>query len=273
MRLLRSHLTVAILIVGMSAVSSFSSPVPASKKKAKTTITAKTVPTSSRTKSKKPQKEQPKQVRNTHQTPVLKTPTSGRNVAAEVSSPTQTVLVTSSRKGKKGFAASTTQVVEAPIARVTVPPVSQPKTLAPATPISTPVTTTGSDSRNYSPARTAESDNQPSAPLPVSPPPNQPDRVDVIEYRDASRSTSGASSASPPANRIFGISSRRVDVDIDTPRVIQIQKALKDKGFYSLEPTGVYDEDTINAMKAFQQSEHIDVTGYPTAHALKRLGL
>ena len=56
-------------------------------------------------------------------------------------------------------------------------------------------------------------------------------------------------------------------------RVIQIQKALKDRGFFSSEPTGIYDDETIDGMKAFQAKERIDVTGYPTAHALKRLGL
>jgi len=279
MRLLRSHLAVAILIIGMSAVSASSSPIPAAKKKAKPTTSSKAIQTSSRSKSKKPQKEEPKQARNSRQTRGAKPLTATKNVAAESKNSTLTVVDASSRKGKKGFAGSTTQASEAPSARVVPPPVYQQKTVIPATPISTPVTSPGPgpgpsvDSRSSPPTRTVDSDNQPSAPLPVAPTSSQPDRVEVIEYRDASRSASGVSSAPPPANRIFGISSRRVDVDIDTPRVFQIQKALKDKGFYSFEPTGVYDEDTLNAMKAFQQSEHIDVTGYPTAHALKRLGL
>jgi len=101
---------------------------------------------------------------------------------------------------------------------------------------------------------------------------DQPDRINVIEFKDSQRAAGTSPPPSPPS-RVFGISSRRIEVDIDTPRVIQIQKALKDKGFYTLEPTGIYDEDTLNAMKAFQLSEKIDVTGYPTAHALKRLGL
>ena len=55
-------------------------------------------------------------------------------------------------------------------------------------------------------------------------------------------------------------------------RVIQIQKALKERGFFSSEPTGIYDDETIDGMKAFQAKERIDVTGYPTAHALRGWG-
>jgi hypothetical protein len=37
--------------------------------------------------------------------------------------------------------------------------------------------------------------------------------------------------------------------------------------------TGEYDDATIEAMRRFQTQQKIPVTGYPTAHALKRLGL
>lgn len=289
MRLLRSHLTVAILIIGMSALPAFGSPAPASKKKAKSTTSSKGTQTSSRTKSKKPQKEQPKQARNSRQTPGLKTPTTSKSVEAEPQSPTQTVLANSSRKGKKGFSSGSQVNYEA--ATRTTPQTSLQKTAAVATPTplsisktsagstafptQAPKPETNSGSQPVAQGGNVNDDAQPSVPLPAAPASNQPDKIDVIEYRDAQRNASGPRSTSSPSppGRIFGISNRRIDVDIDTPRIIQIQKALKDKGFYSLEPTGIYDEDTINAMKAFQQSEHIDVTGYPTAHALKRLGL
>ncbi|MGE0883605.1 MAG: peptidoglycan-binding protein [Blastocatellales bacterium] len=62
-------------------------------------------------------------------------------------------------------------------------------------------------------------------------------------------------------------------VNIDSMRVIQIQQALTSQGFYSGETTGVYDQNTIEAMRRFQASNKIAATGYPTAHALKRLGL
>jgi peptidoglycan hydrolase-like protein with peptidoglycan-binding domain len=56
-------------------------------------------------------------------------------------------------------------------------------------------------------------------------------------------------------------------------RALQIQQALKRRGFYTAEMTGEYDEATVEAMRRFQTQEKIRATGYPTAHALKRLGL
>ncbi len=55
--------------------------------------------------------------------------------------------------------------------------------------------------------------------------------------------------------------------------MLQIQQALAQRGFYGGEMTGVYDEATVEAMRRFQASQKVAVTGYPTAHALKRLGL
>jgi hypothetical protein len=66
---------------------------------------------------------------------------------------------------------------------------------------------------------------------------------------------------------------RRKGLSIDQSRVIQIQQALNQRGFYFAELSGVYDESTIDAMRRFQTSEKIPATGFPTAHALKRLGL
>jgi peptidoglycan hydrolase-like protein with peptidoglycan-binding domain len=45
------------------------------------------------------------------------------------------------------------------------------------------------------------------------------------------------------------------------------------RGFFNSETTGVYDQATIDAMRRFQANQKIPITGYPTAHALKRLGL
>ncbi|MGH9937640.1 MAG: peptidoglycan-binding domain-containing protein [Blastocatellia bacterium] len=70
-----------------------------------------------------------------------------------------------------------------------------------------------------------------------------------------------------------GSRGRRKGVNIDEARALQIQQALTQRGFYSGEMTGVYDQATIAAMRRFQASQKIPVTGYPTAHALKRLGL
>jgi peptidoglycan hydrolase-like protein with peptidoglycan-binding domain len=56
-------------------------------------------------------------------------------------------------------------------------------------------------------------------------------------------------------------------------RVMEIQLALKERKFLAGQPTGVYDAQTVSAMKAFQTAHQIEATGYPTARALHRLGL
>lgn len=112
--------------------------------------------------------------------------------------------------------------------------------------------------------------------------PTVPDHIEVVEYgstnsadlskwlnpplpRNQTSSNSGETDVVTPT--------RGKKVNIDSERVIQIQQALSKRGFYSGETTGVYDETTVDAMRRFQISGKIAVTGYPTAHSLKRLGL
>jgi Putative peptidoglycan binding domain len=121
-----------------------------------------------------------------------------------------------------------------------------------------------------------------SEPLPIAAyqaAPTYPDSIEVIEYGSSDSAdlrrllnmpntsiTSSASTdlAAPP---------KRVNVRMDASRVFEIQQALADKGFYQGEMTGVYDDTTVDAMRRFQLKENISATGYPTAHALRRLGL
>jgi len=115
---------------------------------------------------------------------------------------------------------------------------------------------------------------------PVANPPVVPDHIEVLEYG----STSSAELSrwlNPPQSRSQADANVAANstitpsrkVNIDSMRVIQIQQALTNKGFYSGETNGVYDQETIEAMRQFQASHKIAATGYPTAHALKRLGL
>ncbi|MGH9768281.1 MAG: peptidoglycan-binding domain-containing protein [Blastocatellia bacterium] len=112
--------------------------------------------------------------------------------------------------------------------------------------------------------------------------PIAPDRIEVIESGEASspdlarhlnpplpRSQSSQSASDPD----LSVPTRRKSVNIDESRVLQIQQALNNRGFYTGEITGVYDQATIEAMRRFQANQKIPATGYPTAHALKRLGL
>jgi hypothetical protein len=112
--------------------------------------------------------------------------------------------------------------------------------------------------------------------------PIAPDRIEVIENGENS-SPDLSRNLNPPPPRFQApqtvtepdqsASKRLKKVKIDGSRAIQIQQALKQRGFYNGELTGVYDNDTIESMRRFQISERINATGYPTAHALKRLGL
>jgi hypothetical protein len=109
--------------------------------------------------------------------------------------------------------------------------------------------------------------------------PIAPDRIEVIESGSApSPDLARYLSLPPPSPRPPQDPSeidptRRKPLKIDGSRALQIQQALKKRGFYTGELTGVYDEATVEAMRRFQTQEKILATGYPTAHALKRLGL
>ena len=110
--------------------------------------------------------------------------------------------------------------------------------------------------------------------------PTVPDRIEVLEHGSAP-STEVARYLNPPrsqasqtnAEAVSTITPRHRSVRIESSRALQIQQALASRGFYGGEMTGVYDEATIDAMRRFQASRKIAATGYPTAHALKRLGL
>jgi Putative peptidoglycan binding domain len=112
--------------------------------------------------------------------------------------------------------------------------------------------------------------------------PTTPDRIEVIEYgtsnsRDLGNllSLPSPKNPAPPGSDPSDLSApvKQVNVKIDPARVKEIQKALTDRGFYKDELSGTYNESTKDAMRRFQVNEKIPVTGYPTAHALKRLGL
>lgn len=56
-------------------------------------------------------------------------------------------------------------------------------------------------------------------------------------------------------------------------RYREIQQALIDRGFLEGEPTGKWDEQTIEAWKRFEESENLPVDGKLDAKALIALGL
>ena len=136
-------------------------------------------------------------------------------------------------------------------------------------------------SKRRVPARTARLN----APLPGTYP-LAPDQIEVIEHnptlptshitnvsRTAVRPRPTPATGATPAPEPPAAPRRRINTNIDSQRVIEIQNALRERGVYEGPSTGEYDEATSESMRRFQRSEGITATGYPTAHALKRLGL
>jgi len=66
---------------------------------------------------------------------------------------------------------------------------------------------------------------------------------------------------------------RQTATGIPPERVTEIQRALIKLGYLSGPASGQYDDDTVEAMKQFQSASQLPVTGLPSAHALKRLGV
>ncbi len=108
-----------------------------------------------------------------------------------------------------------------------------------------------------------------------------PDQIEVVEngssrISELARYLSPAPPRNPPSNNPADpdlATPRTRGVNIESGSVIQIQQALARQGVYSGEMSGAYDETTASAMRRFQAANKITITGYPTAAALKRLGL
>jgi peptidoglycan hydrolase-like protein with peptidoglycan-binding domain len=56
-------------------------------------------------------------------------------------------------------------------------------------------------------------------------------------------------------------------------RIREIQSALQQKGAYQGDPTGKWDDSTVEAMKTFQDKNGLDPTGEIDALTLEKLGL
>jgi hypothetical protein len=112
--------------------------------------------------------------------------------------------------------------------------------------------------------------------------PIAPDSIEVIEHHATDSNQARRLLDLPKPAALTSNSSnftqttsvrRRINTRMDAARVIEIQRALRERSLYDGELSGAYDEATVEAMRQFQAGQKIPVTGYPTAHALKRLGL
>lgn len=108
-----------------------------------------------------------------------------------------------------------------------------------------------------------------SRPLPSSQKAKKSTLRRVAAPKGKSSRSSRRSARSRRARRVAIVPGARIPRE----RVLEIQNALIARGYLEGPPSGVYDAETVNAMKRFQQAENLDITGYPTALALRRLGL
>ena len=56
-------------------------------------------------------------------------------------------------------------------------------------------------------------------------------------------------------------------------QIMQAQKILKDRGFYSGEETGKLDDDTRAGLKKYQEAENLKVTGTLNKITLEKMGI
>ena len=83
----------------------------------------------------------------------------------------------------------------------------------------------------------------------------------------ARKSSKGAKSSSKKGKRVKGQAAPTAD------RINEIQDALAKNGAYTGEPSGKWDDSTVEAMKKFQAARGLNPTGKMDALTLQKLGL
>jgi len=86
-------------------------------------------------------------------------------------------------------------------------------------------------------------------------------------------SSSPAKSASTAAKKKRKSAAAHKQLSPDPARIRQIQEALAHEGFYEGEPSGKWDDHSVQSMKSFQQAKGIQPTGKIEALSLQKLGL
>jgi hypothetical protein len=74
-------------------------------------------------------------------------------------------------------------------------------------------------------------------------------------------------------SRIVRVTGPVVQQHPDTERLVQIQRALAEKGYFKGEPNGAWDADSVAALKQFQTERNLPPDGKITALSLIGLGL
>jgi peptidoglycan hydrolase-like protein with peptidoglycan-binding domain len=91
----------------------------------------------------------------------------------------------------------------------------------------------------------------------------------------SAKTTTGTAKKSSKTGKSTGKKGKRVKGQAvpTTDRINEIQGALVKNGAYSGEPSGKWDDSTIEAMKKFQASQRLNPTGKMDALTLQKLGL
>jgi hypothetical protein len=94
-----------------------------------------------------------------------------------------------------------------------------------------------------------------------------PSKTGKAAPKSASKSTKSGKKAPPPVVR------QRTQVAPTPERYKDIQAALVEKGYLHGEPTGVWDADSVDALRHFQTDQKLTATGKISAASLIGLGL
>jgi len=96
----------------------------------------------------------------------------------------------------------------------------------------------------------------------------------------SARSATSSSAPKPPSTaqptakkKKKSASAARKQLAPDPARIREIQQALAREGYYTGDPSGKWDEQTVTAMKGFQQTRGLAPTGKIEALSLQKLGL
>jgi Putative peptidoglycan binding domain len=84
-------------------------------------------------------------------------------------------------------------------------------------------------------------------------------------------SKAGASKSGKTRKAVNQAPPRQAQPSADRYR--EIQSALAEKGYLKVEPSGVWDQESTDAMRRFQEDQKMEATGKLTSKALISLGL
>jgi Putative peptidoglycan binding domain len=103
--------------------------------------------------------------------------------------------------------------------------------------------------------------------------PGTPNQPTSSAAKPGAKSATAKPSARPGKGKKSSRSKKIKGQAAPTPeRISEIQDALAKRGMFSGDPTGKWDDSTVDAMKKFQTTNHLNPTGKLDAPTLQKLG-